>query len=145
MKRLFAIAIFAIVFAVSMTIPNKEKQLCKGFALCVSGEVDRVIDGDTLSINGSVIRLALVDAPEKDEKGYAESRLFVQSLCDSDAIGDQDDRQLYDKYGRIIAVVHCQSKNLNAELLRNGLAVIDARFCAGSEFQNDEWAKTYGC
>lgn len=35
----------------------------------------------------------------------------------SEAWVDQDDWQLYDGYGRMMAVVYCGGKNLNEELL----------------------------
>lgn len=34
------------------------------------GKVTRIIDGDTLEVDGRRIRLALVDAPEINEPGY---------------------------------------------------------------------------
>lgn len=91
------------------------------------------------------IRLALVDTPENYEAGYGESNAFTASLCKvgSTATIDQDDLQPYDKYGRIIALVYCQNKKLNAELLANNLAVINTQFCPTSEFRNAEWAKEH--
>jgi micrococcal nuclease len=119
---------------------------CKG---TFEGVVKRIIDGDTLSIEGcdSNIRLSLVNTPESYESGYTQANSFVSSLCKAGSTinVDQDDNQPYDKYGRIVALVYCQNKKLNAELLYNRLAIIDTRFCSTSEFANEEWAKSYGC
>lgn len=119
---------------------------CRG---TFQGTVERIIDGDTLVIVGCSdhIRLSLVDTPKSYESGYREAKSFVERLCDvgSTVTIDQDDRQPYDKYGRIIAVIYCQNKNLNAELLYSDLGVIDTRFCSKSEFRNLDWAKDYGC
>ncbi|HMG37710.1 MAG TPA: hypothetical protein VK566_00855, partial [Nitrososphaeraceae archaeon] len=45
------------------------------------GIVTKVVDGDTLDINGIRIRLALVDTPEINQPGYDRAREFVESLC----------------------------------------------------------------
>ena len=58
---------------------------------------------------------------------------------------DVDKGQATDDYNRTIAVVYCNGRNLNAELLINDHATIDKRFCDVSEFKNDYWARDYGC
>ena len=44
------------------------------------GIVTKVVDGDTLDINGIRIRLALVDTPEINQPGYDRAKQFVESL-----------------------------------------------------------------
>jgi hypothetical protein len=68
------------------------------------------------------------------------------SICPilSTAMIDVDKGQITDKYNRIIAVVYCNNRNLNAELIINGYATIDKEFCNVSEFKNEDWAKN-GC
>src|SRR5438132_9619148 len=79
-----------------------------------NGTVERVIDGDTLTIVGCSrhIRLALVNALETYQSGYQEAKDFTANLCQvgSTATIDQDDLQPYDVYGRIVALVYCQNK-----------------------------------
>lgn len=106
-----------------------------------SGTVTEIIDGDTIEIDGQRIRLALVDTPERGEAGFDEATFFTTALCPigSAAQVDIDDGQQTDKYGRIVAVVYCDGRNLNAELYENGLAEIDERFVAISEFDPYSW------
>lgn len=106
------------------------------------GKVTRIIDGDTLEVDNEVIRLALVDAPERSEPGYLKATRFAASLCPigSTAYLDIDDGQPVDKYGRIVAVVYCGGKNLNLELWKNGHATIDERFLSVSEFNPYSWS-----
>jgi|Deesub1362A_J573_1020465.scaffolds.fasta_scaffold00051_33 endonuclease YncB( thermonuclease family) len=113
----------------------------KGFTYEYSGTVTRVIDGDTLEVDGERVRLALVDTPERGMSGFFEAAQFTASLCSvgSTAYIDVDDGQPRDKYGRVVAVVYCKGKNLNAELLKNGLAEIDERFIPISEFDPSSW------
>jgi micrococcal nuclease len=172
MKYFFLI--LAIVLIVGCTQPSKpltwvcpdgtevlggpsqcpETSFCKGTARCFNGAVTKVVDGDTLDVNNISIRLTLVNAPEyterdgsDNEEGGFEAMEFASSVCPigSKAIVDEDDGQTAGSYGRIIAVVYCNGRNLNAKLLDNGKATIDQNFCNVSEFANENWVKTYGC
>jgi endonuclease YncB( thermonuclease family) len=139
------------------SIPNSPTLLCKGNARCYIANVTYIVDGDTLEVKyenkwnwvmTERIRLALVDAPEKGEPGYEEAKEFVSFLCPigSEVVVDQDDLQLYDKYGRMLAVVYCKGKyNLNAALLYSGLAKLVRYYCDKSEFGKEEWAVKFGC
>ncbi len=111
------------------------------------GPVTKIVDGDTLYVGNVKIRLVLVDTPEVGENGFEEATQFAASLCPvgSNATVDQDDDQLYDRYGRMLAVVYCGGKNLNEELLEGGHAVILTQYCDESEFGDQEWAREYGC
>jgi endonuclease YncB( thermonuclease family) len=120
---------------------------CKGTTLCFLGIVQHIVDGDTLVISNITIRLALVNAPERGEGGYAEAEDFVETLCPvgSRALVDQDDKQPIDRYNRVVAVVYCGEHNLNMELLNAGHAKILTEYCSRSEFENEAWARQFGC
>ncbi len=120
---------------------------CLGSADCFEDDVTKIVDGDTLHVGGIKIRLSLVDTPESRESGFQEAKDFVSNLCPvgSNALVDQDDYQLYDSYGRMLAVVYCGGKNLNKELLKEGHAVILTQYCDDSEFEDQKWARDYGC
>ena len=45
------------------------------------GQITRVIDGDTLLIDQTTIRLSLVNSPERDEPGYQEAKDFASTVC----------------------------------------------------------------
>jgi endonuclease YncB( thermonuclease family) len=148
---LIAVAIVVIVYLIATFLlpmfQQDDGSGCAGSADCLKGEVTKVVDGDTLYIGDVKIRLALVDTPEVGESGYEDAKNFTANLCPvgSQATADQDDLQLEDSYGRMLAVVYCDGKNLNRELLDNGHALILTQYCAESEFENDAWAKAHGC
>ncbi len=121
--------------------------LCRGYAKCWEGTVNWIADGDTLEVDSTRIRLSLIDAPEQGQPGSGEAKAFVAHLCPvgSRAVVDQDDIQLADDYGRVIAVVWCSGKSLNAELIGVGLATIYLKHCHESEFQDEAWARMNGC
>jgi endonuclease YncB( thermonuclease family) len=64
------------------------------------------------------------------------------SICpiESKAIVDEDDGQTAGSYGRIIAVVYCNRRNINAEMISNKYVTIDQSFCNVSEFANEDWS-----
>ncbi len=115
-----------------------------------SGTVTKVIDGDTLDVTTTVgetitVRLALIDAPEKDESGFNEARNFMTEQClDKNAEVDPDNNQGL-TYGRTVAVVYCEGVNVNEAILNNGFADVYQDFCDVSEFADSNWAQEYGC
>lgn len=120
---------------------------CLGTKLCISGKVDRVVDGDTLYVDGYNVRLSLTNTPERNEPGFSEATEFTKRLCPvgSNAIVDQDDKQPYDVYDRLLGKVYCNGKALNSELLYNGHANISTAYCSTSEFSVEQWAQQFGC
>ncbi len=120
---------------------------CVGTAECFTGTVRKIVDGDTLDVDNTRIRLALVNTPESNEPGYSEATAFTRSLCPvgSTVLVDQDDGQEFDRFGRMVAKVFCGGRILNAELLYAGHAGILTQFCSVSEFAGESWAREYGC
>jgi endonuclease YncB( thermonuclease family) len=122
---------------------------CLGTAGCAEGTVVRIVDGDTLyvAVNNTVykIDLALTEVPSSDERGFLDSTSFTRSLClGSNVLVDQDDKLLVSNTS-IIAVVYCESANLNSELLDNDYATLDMSQCKTSEFADLDWAREHGC
>jgi endonuclease YncB( thermonuclease family) len=107
----------------------------------LAGIVTKVIDGDTLDINGTRIRLALVDTPERGQPGFYEAKKFVKSLClgKKGELDVDDGQRRGDRYGREIGVVYCDGYNANEKLMNAKLASILTEFCDISEFANENW------
>ncbi len=120
---------------------------CSGTARCITGTVTKIIDGDTIHVDGQSIRFALASAPELSGYGGVESRNFIQTICPvgSDVIVDEDDSQTGESYGRMIGVIYCNGMNLNQELLDADLGYLADQFCDSSEFASDPWAQKHGC
>ena len=150
MNNKLAFLVLAIVFVAGCsTLPEEgffsvpPHGSCKGESACYFDNVTAIVDGDTIETVRGSIRLALVDAPEYDETGGREARDFVLGICPvgSNVIVDGDDMQ-NESYGRTVAVVYCNDKNLNAEMLANNYATLYRYYCDRSEFAGEEWA---GC
>lgn len=99
-----------------------------------------VVDGDTIYLdNGEKVRFVGVNTPERGVEGYITSKNFVQKLCLNKEVGlDIDDSKHNDKYGRTLAVVIVDGKNINEMLLKEGLAEI--MYMPPSEFYPYDWA-----
>ncbi|MDH3676926.1 MAG: thermonuclease family protein [Nitrosopumilus sp.] len=131
------------------TIPPytlREKQ-CTGDAKCINGFVTRVIDGDTIIVDGQSIRFALVNTPEYGQYDYSQARAYIETICPigSKVLIDEDDGQTEGSHGRIIAKIYCNELNLNEEILEVGHAEILPEFCSVSEFAEESWVKKHGC
>lgn len=120
---------------------------CKGYAECLSGYVTRIVDGDTIHVDGKSIRFALASAPELDEPNGIEARNFIYTICpvDSFVLVDEDDKQTEGSHGRMLGNVYCNGLSLNQELLDSGLGYLSSEFCQSSEFEHYSWAQKHGC
>lgn len=108
-------------------------------------EVVRVVDGDTLVINGKRIRLHGIDAPETDQECRQDGSFW---LCGKEAtsqlrkrIGTQAVRCTQkdkDRYGRIVAVCTLDGEDLNSWMVAQGWALAYRKY---SEDYVDEEAK----
>lgn len=95
-----------------------------------SGEVVRILDGDTVEIlhdsRTARIRLANIDAPEKGQAFGARSRDYLGELVFRRVV--QVESLSRDQYGRTIAVLYVSGKNVNAEMVGAGLAWVYTRY-----------------
>ena len=108
------------------------------------GIVTKVVDGDTLDIDGIRIRLALVDTPEINQPGYDRAKQFVESLClgKKGELDVDSGQRRGDRHGREVGVVYCDGINMNDKLMSNNLARILVQFCDITEFANENWTVT---
>lgn len=94
------------------------------------GGVFRVVDGDSLALGGRKLRLRGVDAPELDQTclrdgiGWpcgAEARQTLQALISRDGVVCSGARE--DKYRRLLVDCAAAGENINAAMVRSGMAV----------------------
>ena len=83
-----------------------------------------VSDGDTLTVLSRgrpvKVRLANIDAPEKQQAFGTRSKQSLSELCfGRDATLKSSNK---DRYGRTVAVVHCGDVNVNVAQVSRGMA-----------------------
>ena len=94
--------------------------------------VERVVDGDTavMKVGGEsvYVRYIGIDTPESVKPGSPveclgpESSSFNASRVEGRRVELEFDRELYDRYDRLLAYVRVDGRMVNAELLKKGLA-----------------------
>lgn len=104
----------------------------------------RIIDGDTLDVAGTRVRLYGIDAPEKAQICRRSRRDWP---CGRDAMqaleGEVDGRpvsceeQDIDRYGRVVGICRAGTSDLNAWMVRNGWAVAYRQY-GGDRYDPEE-------
>lgn len=89
-----------------------------------------VIDGDTIDINGTRVRLAGIDAPEIDQPYGKTAKWALLNLCKGKEV-----RAVYDgdqSYDRHVATCYLpDGRDLSAEMVKAGLAIDWPKFSRG--------------
>ena len=105
------------------------------FETQVPQHVERVIDGDTIVLQGHVrVRLIGVDTPETKhphkpiEPLGPEATEFTRSQVEDRDVTLQFDRERRDRYGRVLAYVYVDGKLLNEEIIRAGFSRAETHF-----------------
>ena len=88
-------------------------------------KVAKIIDGDTIALeNGEHVRYIGMDTPEKDRPYYSEAARENKRLVGGKKVRLEYDVSRIDRYGRTLAYVYVGDIFVNAELVRNGYAMI---------------------
>ena len=122
MKRQFLaipILILAIIF---LNYSSIDSFLIKNFNGSEYGVVERIVDGDTIKINGTSIRMLGINTPEKGEVGSEEAKKFLEENILNKTVELVSGKDEYDLYGRRLAYAFINGINVNFELVRNGYA-----------------------
>ena len=91
----------------------------------------RVVDGDTLELNGTIYRLNGIDAPEHGQTcgdwacGVAATNALAEMVKGRDVTCDPISE---DGYGRIIATCFVEGRDIGAEMIDKGLAWAFVRY-----------------
>jgi len=104
-----------------------------------------IVDGDTITISGTKIRLHGIDTPEKDQVcrdagviwkcGYEATEALREWTYTKEVRCVGEDK---DKYGRLIAECFVDGYNLNARLVSEGWALAYRRYSKKYIPQEDE-------
>lgn len=94
------------------SVPTKEK-------------VKRVIDGDTIELtNGQIVRYSGINAPNSGEAFEEQATEANTKLVQGKTVMFEYDTYTSDRFGRVLAYVMVDGKNVSVELARQGLAKV---------------------
>src|SRR3989338_7868321 len=104
-------------------VPTPES--CSGQACLTQVKVIRVIDGDTIEIEGKIkVRYIGVNSPESEQCFANESYLENKKLVEGKTITLVRDVSDKDKYGRLLRYVYADDQFVNEYLIKNGFAKV---------------------
>jgi len=85
--------------------------------------VRSVIDGDTAVLDdGTRIRYLGINAPERNQRYFAEATAFNRRLTEGRRVRLEPDQALEDRYHRLLFYVYVDGEMINARLIEGGLA-----------------------
>ena len=94
------------------SVPTKEK-------------VKRIIDGDTIElVNGQIVRYSGINAPNSGEPFEEQAIEANTKLVQGKTVTFEYDTYTSDRFGRVLAYVTVDGKNVSVELAHQGLAKV---------------------
>ncbi len=106
---------------------NEEKGGVQEFSLPNHAIVTKVIDGDTVIVQGGYsVRLLGIDSDEKNYPCFEPARVELENLVLGKDVRLEKDQEDKDIYGRFLRYVFLSDQNVNLEMVKSGMAV--ARF-----------------
>lgn len=110
----------------------------------------RVIDGDTMEVDGKRIRMFGIDAPESGQEcirngkrwrcGASAGQVLTRWASGKEVACREMDR---DKYGRVVGVCFMGKHDLNAAMVSSGWALAFRRY-SNEYVEEENWAKANG-
>jgi len=105
------------------------------------GIVERVVDGDTIIVDGKSIRMLGINTPERGEKYYSEAKEFLEGLILNEKIELEKVEEDEDKYHRKLRYIFLNKNNINLIMIEQGWA--NAYFPSGNDKYADDFYKAW--
>jgi micrococcal nuclease len=121
MKRDKFLLIFLILIFIGLNYNSMNGFLIKTYENKEMVSVERVIDGDTVVINGTSVRLLGINTPEKGERYYSEAKKFLEENVMNKTI--YIERKGKDRYYRDLGYLFTfNGENINSKIVNEGYA-----------------------
>ncbi len=85
--------------------------------------VTKIIDGDTVIIEGASVRLLGMDADERGYPCYKEAKKRLEELILNKEVKIEEDGEDKDQYERYLRYIFLNERNINLQLVKEGLAI----------------------
>ena len=94
--KLLAIVALGSIFLILIIVIPWTNTDCSGKAMCLKGKITNIVNGDTIDVGDTRVKLSLTTAPELDIIEGIEAKKFVEDPCPvgSDVLVDEDDGQI---------------------------------------------------
>ena len=121
-KKGVFILFLLIIFLIAIDYPFLDKLLREWLIDYEIGIAERIIDGDTIVVNGSNVRLLGINSPEKGEIYYEEAANFLEERIFGKLVKLEKGKEDEDLYHRKLRYIFYEGDNINLKLVENGLA-----------------------
>lgn len=138
-KYKILLGILVLVF-IAMNYTSLNNFLVKNLSNEETIKIERVIDGDTVVVNGSSFRLLGINTPERGEYLYSEAKKYTEENVMNKSLTAE--KKGKDRYDRELAYLYDGDKNINLEIVREGYA--GYYFPSGKDAHYNEFAKAWG-
>lgn len=127
MKRtLLILAILIVSFFSNRFSLSKPVEISKEATSSAISRVVRVVDGDTIEIEGGQrVRYIGMDSPEIDKCFSAEAKAANEKFVSGKTVRLEKDSSETDKYDRLLRYVYIDNVLINDELVRQGFARVE--------------------
>ena len=122
MNKYTKILIFLFIILFIINYPILDKALINFLEDSESVFITEIVDGDTAKTNETAIRLLGINSPEKGEEYYEEAKQFLKSKILNEKVELKFTSEKTDLYGRTLAYIISEDKNINFQLVENGFA-----------------------
>ncbi len=116
-------------------IEDREEVSVKEEEIIEKGFVSKIIDGDTIVIDGESVRLLGIDADERGYDCYKEASERLEELVLNKEVELLRDGENKDQYSRYLRFIFLDDENINLKLVEEGLAI--ARFGSGKRYKEE--------
>ena len=101
----------------------------------------KVIDGDTIVINGEKIRFGGIDTPERNKIGHNFSKIKLKKKLGNNIITCLREPQL-DTWGRTVAECFLDDESISSYMVKNGYACDYKKYSKKKYAKQQEYAKS---
>jgi micrococcal nuclease len=136
-ELIFLLIIIAIFIAINYT--SLDSFVTKTFSNEETIIVDRVIDGDTVVVNGSSMRLLGINTPERGEIFYSEAKKYLEEEVLNKSLTAKGSEK--DRYERELVYLYDGERNINLDIVREGYA--NYYFPEGRDIHYEKFAEAW--
>ncbi len=140
-KKVIQIFIILIFMVIVLNYNSIDAWLINSLEEGKMVKVDRVIDGDTIEVNDSSIRLLGINTPERGEKYYKEAKKFLEQEVWNKKVRLEYGKDKTDRYGRELAYLILDGRNVNLKMVEMGFA--NYYFPSGKDMYYDDFQEAW--
>lgn len=122
-RNSISLFIFLIIILIAVNYSFLDSKVENFLTENTYANVVRIIDGDTIVVgNNTHVRMLGINTPEKREFYHDEAMNFLSGLISNKSVKLEYGKDKTDLYGRTLAYIFLDDKNINLEQVRNGFA-----------------------